>query len=182
MIVSDLEELCRRINPIVVKRGTFTLRSGEISDRYLDIRELFGFPTLLNSICDSLYDKMQRKPDCVVGFGLGGVPLASIVASRHDIKLTAIRETQKNYGRQNQIEGYIPRIDDIVFVVDDVFTTGSSLNEATSVINQAGTKVTGYIVVVDRSKEVREGLQAPLKSLFEFDGTLRLSGNKLAHE
>jgi orotate phosphoribosyltransferase len=95
-------------------KGEFTLRNGKKSDVYLDIRRAYGYPRMLNMIVDKLNELIDPHTEatCVVGYGFGGMTLANVMASRHGLNLTNIRDEPKTYGTQKQVEGYEPRPSD----------------------------------------------------------------------
>lgn len=158
-----MSSLISRVKSAALLHGDFTLRSGKKSNVYLDVRKVYGDPALLNDLVDNLYSAMNGKEaTCVAAYGFGGQPLASVMSSRHGLKLVAIRENVKDHGTGQQIEGYIPNSSDRVIIPDDVFTTGSSLKEVTSIILPTGAKIIKYGVVVNREQGDPKQLPAPL--------------------
>ncbi len=123
--------LVDRFGEIAFLHGTFTLRSGKTSNFYLDARKAYGYPDLLNELADLLWRKMDCDANCVVGYGFGGIPLATTIASRNHLRLTNLRDEPKSHGLQRQIEGYEPTANDRIIIPHGVFTTGSSLKAAT---------------------------------------------------
>mgnify|MGYP001614303233 CR=1 FL=1 len=162
-----MENLGRKIASIVVERGKFILRSGKESEHYLDMRRLYAHPDLFNDVVDALWFKANQRTTCVIGKGLGGIPLASVMASRHKVKLCAIRDEQKGYGLQKQIEGYTPNRMDVVTIVDDVFTTGSSMKEARDVLQrEKNVNIAKYVAVVNREEGDPNSLGGEFDYLF----------------
>ncbi|MAG38315.1 hypothetical protein CMI45_02935 [Candidatus Pacearchaeota archaeon] len=155
--VSELKDAC-------LLKGEFTLRNGKKSDVYLDIRRAYGYPRMLNMIVDKLNELIDPHTEatCVVGYGFGGMTLANVMASRHGLNLTNIRDEPKTYGTQKQVEGYEPRPSDKIIIPDDVFTSGSSLIRATEVIRPTGAKILRYGVVVNREEGDPNVLDAEL--------------------
>jgi orotate phosphoribosyltransferase len=75
-----------------------------------------------------------------------------------------IRDSEKNHGLGGMIDGYIPEANDVAAVVDDVFTTGSSLRETIEIILSTQAEKSSCHVVVKRG----EGeLQVPLFYIFD---------------
>ena len=159
-----MNNLVSRVKATGLLQGDFTLRSGRKAKYYLDVKKSFGDPRLLNDLADSLYELMRElKPTCVVAYGFGGQPIADVMASRHvELKLTRIRDSLKNYGTGRQIEGYEPNSFDRVIIPDDVFTTGSSLKDATKIIQPTGAQIVSYGVIVNREEGDPSSLSAPL--------------------
>lgn len=161
-----MDVFTQRFVDISLLRGDFTLRSGRKSKFYLDIRKSYGDPELLNGLADRLWDAFNCETDCVVGYGFGGIPLATTISSRHNLRLVNIREDRKDHGTGQQIEGYQPKPGDRVIIPDDVFSTGSSIKRATEIIRQTGAEIVKYGVVVDREEGDPSSLEAPLVHVF----------------
>ena len=87
---SKLEELLKKKN--VLKFGEFTLRSGEVSNYYCDIKEALGDPKLLKMIVGELVKLVPKGATCIAGSGYGGITLASLVAFKLGLPLTLVRD------------------------------------------------------------------------------------------
>ena len=136
----------------IFKRGKFTLRSGKTSDYYIDLREAIGDMEILKKIINKLVLLIPQKTTCIAGSGYGGIALASLVAFKKKLPLTLVRDKVKNHGTKNVIEGYIPTSNDAVCIIDDVFTTGSSVSDSKKKLSFTKTKFTKPVVVLNRSK------------------------------
>ena len=66
-------------------------------------------------------------------------------------KLTLVRNEVKDHGTQKIIEGHTPTNKDIVAIIDDVVTSGSSLLKTRKLLG-SNILVQGYYVVVKRTK------------------------------
>ena len=145
------EELLKRLLEIqVIYKEKVTLRSGKTSEFYCDIKKAYGYPDILNALADEIGKQIPEKITCVAASGYGGLPLASVVASRFNKKVTAVRGSEKNHGKGGMIDGYIPKENDFVMIIDDVLTSGSSIKETLAVLQTAGANVVSAIVVVKR--------------------------------
>jgi orotate phosphoribosyltransferase len=67
-------------------RGSFTLRSGSVSDRYFDKYLFASDPVLLSEVADRLAPLIPRGTEVLAGLELGGVPVdtALCVLDRSD--------------------------------------------------------------------------------------------------
>ncbi len=148
MLKRNLIKKLRDLN-IIHKEKTI-LRSGKTSDFYCDIKKAFGSPHILKALADEIGLKLPQKTTCIAASGYGGIPLASVIASRFNKKFTAVRNTEKNHGKKGFIDGYIPNKKDVLVIVDDVLTSGSSIKETRSILNRIGIKTHSAIVVVKR--------------------------------
>ncbi len=148
----------------VVRHDPVKLRSGKSSDFYIDIKKGFGDPELLRVISQELARKLDSKTTAVAATGHGGVPIAVGVALETGLPLILIRERIKDHGMRNLIDGYQPGRGDFVAIVDDVFTTGSSLRETIDALGDSGAEIVGCYVVVKRGDG---DVSAPLTYLLE---------------
>ncbi|MFH1290824.1 MAG: phosphoribosyltransferase family protein [Nanoarchaeota archaeon] len=156
-------DLTSKMREVTLLEGDFTLRSGRKSRYYLDVRRAYRDPELLNQLVDSLYALLDdAEPTCVAGIGLGGQTLAAVMASRHGLRLTQLRDEAKAHGTGNQIEVYKPTPEDRVIVPDDIFTTGSSLLRATEILKPTGAQIVRYGVIANREEGDPSVLPAPL--------------------
>jgi len=146
--------------------GNFDLVAGGSSSKYLDLREAFGNPELLNCVVNNIFGLVDIRPNFVAGSGYGGITLATAVSLRQGINLTLVRDVQKDHGKKQIIEGYRPKENDLGIVVDDVMTTGQSLEKLLWVLLSAGTKIHGCYVVVKRGDGQ---ISVPLHYLYTLD-------------
>lgn len=161
-----MDDLLRRLAPLVLKEGEFVFRSGRTSDHIIDTLAGYRDPAILNELADRLWDIVDKRTTCVVGYGVASIPLTSVISSRHGPHLTIVREHRKEYGTGQQIEAYLPGPSDCVSFIDSVFTTGSSFQEATKVIEPTGAQIIGYCVVANREEGDPSILKAPLRFLY----------------
>jgi orotate phosphoribosyltransferase len=69
-----------------------------------------------------------------------------------------VRKSPKQYGLENKIEG---RLEEPVIIVDDVFTSGKSIQKAIDAVRNQNLNIEGVICVLDREEE--EGQQNEFK-------------------
>jgi orotate phosphoribosyltransferase len=162
------EKLLAKIKKVeIVRKGQFKLRSGITSSLYCDTRKLFGDPNLLLAISRTICKILPKGTTCIAGSGYGGLPFAAAVALVGKIKLSAVRNEKKSHGIKKSIEGYVPGMKDKIVIIDDLFTTGSSILDTAKELKKGGAKVIGAIVVIKRSK-IRNFL-IPLQYLFTLE-------------
>ena len=147
--MSKLINLLKQNN--ILTYGDFTLRSGEQSSYYCDIKQALGNPKVLKLIIAELIKLVPMKTTCIAGSGYGGITLASLVAHKLGLPLSLVRDKVKDHGTKKLIDGYIPNKKDFVCIIDDVFTTGSSIADTREKLVITNTKFTKPLVVLNRS-------------------------------
>ena len=111
-------------------------------------------------------------PEAVGGLTLGADPVAYAVAlaSQTDppeIDAFTVRKEPKGHGTGRQVEGCFQAGCRVV-VTEDVVTTGGSTLKAIRILEEAGARIAGVLVVVDRLEGGAEAIEAagyPLRSL-----------------
>ena len=164
------KEIIRCFHEIgVIYKEPVTLRSGVSSEFYCDIKKAFGYPDLLNALADEVGKKLHKSVTCVAGSGYGGLPIAALVASRFGKKFIAVRDTDKKHGKGGLIDGYIPNEKDIIVIVDDVLTTGSSIRTTLATLAMTKGKIKNAIILVKRGEAE---LTIPYSYIFTIDEIL----------
>jgi len=156
-----------------IQTGQFTLKSGKVSDVYIDIRKIISFPEHLLDISMEISNiAMQLPYDRICGIPYGGIPLATGASILKEIPMIQIRKKAKAHGMKNLIEGTWNHGDRVI-LVDDVLTTGSSLLEYKKKLEYAGLVINDVIVFVDRSQEELD-LGCNIHSLVKIDNLKEL--------
>ncbi len=150
----------------IIQLGAFTLKSGELSPIYMDLRKVPSFPKLWGQITAALASIYQKNP-ChhIAGIPLGGVPLASALAIATKTSLLSPRKELKSYGASTAVEGVF-QANDTVCVVDDVISTGASKLENLERFSQCNLAVKEILVVIDRRPNSTEPFSLPIRALF----------------
>jgi len=157
-------EVCRILNRIgALEFGAFKLTSGKISPYYVDLRIVPSFPDAFRKVSD-LYvsfvggDVGSGNFERIAGIPVAGIPFASLVAYAMRKPFFFIRKGVRLRGRQRRIEGVIAP-GDRVLLIDDLVTTGLSLQKAAKTITAEGGVVADAAVLIDRQEGGRERLQ-----------------------
>ncbi len=158
-----MKELIAKIHELgIIQPGDHILRAGEKTNFYIDIKAGYRDPEFLPLCAQSLHNIVPANTTCVAGIGIGGIPIATAYHLIYHIPLSPIRNTQKDYGMEKQIEGYIPTTDDYVTILDDVFTTGSSITATAEILKRFGVKNIQACVIVERASP---NLEFPVSSI-----------------
>jgi orotate phosphoribosyltransferase len=143
--------------------GRFTLVSGQESSYYVNSKKAFFNSEVVWLLGDVLWD-MTRDLGIQAAGGLevGAIPMATAAALRYHENGRAlegffVRKQAKAHGSQDRIEGVLPP-GARVAVLDDVLTTGGSVQQAIAEVERAGAQVVTVICIVDRLQGAREML------------------------
>jgi orotate phosphoribosyltransferase len=153
--VSDREDLRKLIHELAIVRGRVVLSAGTETDWYLDLRRLTlhheGAP-LIGRVMLDLAGEWDF--DAVGGLTLGADPIATAMLHAaagcgRGIDAFVVRKEGKAHGLQRRIEG--PDVAGRgVLAVEDTSTTGRSVLTAVEALQDAGARVVGVAVIVDR--------------------------------
>lgn len=143
------------------KTGLFTLSSGKQSTQYFNMKPTMMDVNGAGLSARAFIDLMQKSDaEYVSGLEMGAVPVIGAMAALgsaigHPVKTTFVRKRQKEHGTKELIEGLGPNeslTDKIVFVVDDVATSGKSILQAIEEVRRAGGIVTDAAALVNRNE------------------------------
>jgi orotate phosphoribosyltransferase len=148
---SDLTRLARDVDARCRLRGTFTLRSGQISDEYFDKYLFESDPGLLRRLTGQMTAKVPAGTCLLGGLELGGVPLATMLSQATGIPALFVRKQAKGYGTRRLAEGGDPA-GRTVLLVEDVITTGGAVVSAANALRDLGATVTTVLCAIDRSQ------------------------------
>jgi orotate phosphoribosyltransferase len=139
-----------------LRRGHFLLKSGRHSDRYLEKFAVLQYPSLAVEIGRRLADSLvDRDPTLVVGPTTGGVLLAFETARQLEATLgrtvRGVFAEPLERGMRGLRRGWPVATSERVVLVDDILTTGASLDETARAVRTAGVQPLAAAVIVDRS-------------------------------
>jgi len=163
--------LAKRLIEIgAIRFGSFVLKSGRISNYYVDIKYASTFPDVLKLIGEELSKRVSGY-DLMAGIELGAVPLMAATSIVAGVPYLIIRKKEKEYGVRDRIIGNFEKGQRVV-IVEDVTTTGSSALEVTDLLTSLGLIVEKIVCVVDREEGAAENIA---KRNLIFEPILRIS-------
>jgi orotate phosphoribosyltransferase len=149
-----MDELGVKLREHALLEGDFVLRSGRRSRYYLDKYRFETRPELLGPLGERLAAAArEHEPDAVrlAGPALGAVALAASASLSSGLPFVIVRDTAKEYGTANRLEGPFAA-GELVCLLEDVVTSGGALAEAVAALREAGLVVRNAICVVDREE------------------------------
>jgi orotate phosphoribosyltransferase len=155
-----MSDLRRQVINIVHQRGLkhlsepVTLASGARSRHFIDGKAALSRGEHLRIACEALLELAvvhDCEWDAVGGLTLGADKFAHVVAVLADREWFVVRKEPKDRGTKQQVEGAGIGPGVRVLLVDDVVTTGGSIQKAHDVITALGAEVVAAITLVDRS-------------------------------
>jgi orotate phosphoribosyltransferase len=143
----------------MVKIGSFKLTSGLESPYYIDLRQLYSYPELRSRVVEELIERFEilKSSDVVVGIATSGLALSAFIAAKLNKPLAYVRIERKEHGSRSLVEGNVSG--KTVVIVDDVATTGGSLEHAVTALKSLGAIPLAAVTVVDREQGARQRLK-----------------------
>lgn len=129
----------------------FIWASGWNSPIYTDIRKALSYVDVRNFIKIELARKILEKfpdTDAIAGVAKGAVAFAAITADTLGLPYAFVRNTPKDHGLENMIEGNLKPGWKVV-VIEDLVSTGGNSITAVDTIRNAGCEVAGILTVFD---------------------------------
>ncbi|MFC6592495.1 orotate phosphoribosyltransferase [Deinococcus lacus] len=161
-------ELARVIGQRTRLSGSFTLRSGVVSDSYFDKYRFESDPKLLSAVAEALAPLVPARTDYLAGLELGGVPVATMLSNVTGIPAVFVRKEAKTYGTCQLVEGA-----DIegkrLTIVEDVISSGGAVKDAVNALRERSAIVEHVVCVIDRETggiEKLEELNLAVKALY----------------
>jgi orotate phosphoribosyltransferase len=159
-----VEEILRKSE--VLMDGHFLLTSGRHSDKYMQCARLLQYPWYAEELVKALAESFKdANIDAVIGPATGGIILAYEMARQLNVKnLFAEREE----GKMTLRRGFTLPTDARVLVIEDVITTGGTVQEVIDLVREHNCTVAGVAVLVDRSMG-RISFGVPLTAAYTAD-------------
>ncbi len=173
-----------------VRFGQFTLKSGETTPIYIDLRQLISHPHLLAEVSASYLPILRHLSfDRIGALPYAALPIATTLSLQSGWPVVFPRKEARSYGNRAEIEGKF-NTGETVVVINDIAGSGLSKFEAISKLVGAGMVVQDVVVLIDRQLGAAEALEMQgyrlhavltLNSLLDYWGaTGRVAAEQLA--
>jgi orotate phosphoribosyltransferase len=127
----------------------FTWASGIKSPVYCDNRLLLHSPEAFESVTQAfshLIDSHQISFDLIAGTATAGIPWASFLAFKLKKPMIYVRSSAKEHGRQNLVEGKLPKNSNVL-LIEDLISTGKSSLKAAQAIKDEGANIQAVLSI-----------------------------------
>ncbi|GBG57227.1 orotate phosphoribosyltransferase [Sporomusaceae bacterium FL31] len=132
-----------------ILEGHFLLTSGLHSPLYVEKFQVLQYPNYTAQLCEALASKFaDENVEVVVGPVTGGILLAHEVGK--SLGTRAIF-TERENGKMTLRRGFVIKPGERVLIVEDIVTTGGSVQEVLDVVLEHGGVPVGIGMLVDRS-------------------------------
>lgn len=132
-------------------KGHFLLASGLHSPVYWEKALVLQYPEYTEKLCRMIADHFRKAgADVVAGPTTPGIIISYETARQLGVR-SIFAEKDEARGIREFRRGFQIKPGEKVLIVDDIFTTGSSVREVIDAVNKLEGKIVGVGVLVDRS-------------------------------
>lgn len=164
----------------VLKFGEFTLKSGRKSPFFMNAGAYVTGDQLHRLgiyYAKAIHDKFGMDFDVVFGPAYKGIPLSVITAMAFqelydkEVKYCSNRKEAKDHGEGGNLLGYVLQDGDRVVMVEDVTTSGKSIEETYPIITAAADiEIKGLMVSLNRMEVGKGGQKCALDEVADLYG------------
>ena len=161
----------------VLKFGSFTLKSGRVSPFFMNAGAYVTGDQLHRLGCyyaRAIHERFGDEFDVVFGPAYKGIPLAVVTAMAYhelygkEVRYCSNRKEAKDHGEGGNLLGAALVDADRVIMVEDVTTSGKSIDETYPLITAAAdVDVRGLMVSLNRMEVGRGGVKAAIDEVSE---------------
>jgi orotate phosphoribosyltransferase len=160
----------KRIKACAQLEGSFTLRSGKVSNTYFDKYRFEADPVLLRDIAIEMARLVPAGTEVLAGLEMGGIPVVTMLSQVTGLPAAFIRKEAKAYGTCRYAEG-APLEGRRFVLVEDVVSSGGAIIDAMKLLEADGLSTKVALCVIDRQSGGAEALASEgveLKALLKY--------------
>lgn len=165
-----MNTIAARIKACAQINGTFTLRSGKVSNTYFDKYRFEADPVLLRDIATEMAKLIPGDTQVLAGLEMGGIPVVTMLSQVTGLPAAFIRKEAKSYGTCRYAEGASLQGRRFV-LIEDVVSSGGAIIDALKLLRADGLQTGLALCVIDRQSGGVEALAAQgieLKALLTY--------------
>ena len=147
----------REVAEILLRKDAITLRpnkpfkyaSGILSPIYCDNRVLMSYTKERNKIVNYFLESIRNENldiDVIAGTEAAGIPWAAWIAAKLNKPMVFVRKKKKDHGKENRVEGRLPKASNVI-VIEDLISTGGSSLDAVEAVREAGGEVLACLAI-----------------------------------
>ena len=162
----------------------FTWASGIKSPIYCDNRLVLSFPEKRSVVVDGFVKLIQETypdADCLMCTATAGIPWAAMTAEKMNLPMGYVRSSNKTHGKENKIEGKIAAGDKVV-IVEDLISTGGSVQGVVEALRDAGAVVLGVVAIftyeLPKATKTFADLNTPFATLSNYSELIQVALEK----
>ena len=137
----------------ILKFGKFKLSSGKTSPYYLNLRIIQSYPDVFETVVKSYFTMIKKigldNFDVICGIASAGLIFSSPLSFLTHKSHVYVRKHEKTYGLKNSLEGDL-KVNSNVLIIDDIFTTGSSIQKTLNVLHKNSGIIDNVLVLINR--------------------------------
>ena len=161
----------------VLRFGEFTLKSGRKSPFFMNAGDYvtgYQLKHLGDYYAKAIHDNFGDDFDVLFGPAYKGIPLSVATAIAYhelygkEVRYCSNRKEAKDHGEGGNLLGYTVKDGDRVIMIEDVTTSGKSIEETVPILRaQAKVEIKGLIVSLNRMEKGRETEKSALSEIKE---------------
>jgi len=149
-IAQQVAKSLLQINAIILQpNNPFKWAAGWNSPIYCDNRKTLSYPEIRTNIKQGLAAIVKnhyKGANVIAGVATAGIPHGALVAEELGLPFIYVRSKAKEYGKQNQIEGFFEEGQSVI-LVEDLISSGKSSLDSAQVLKDAGMNVKGIVSI-----------------------------------
>lgn len=150
-------QLASDIKRNALLKGTFTLRSGAISNQYFDKYLFESNPRLLHAIAEQMAHLLPSNVEVLAGLEMGGIPVVTVLSQVTGLPCAFIRKEAKPYGTCKFAEG-ASLTGKKIALIEDVVSSGGAILDALEKLRGDNIEPVAVACVIDRQSGGAERL------------------------